>query len=99
MPRGRCCAMSSGRPRPIWRRAGKDRLMSLTIRLNGETRAVAVATVAELVAELATTLRLDPSGRGLAVARNGAVVPRSNWGDTRLAPDDRVEVVRSKQGG
>ena len=73
--------------------------MSVTIRLNGEARLVAAATVAELIAELATAHPLDQSGRGIAVARNGALVPRSRWAEARLAPDDAVEIVRATQGG
>ena len=73
--------------------------MSMMIRLNGVPRAIAAATVGALVAELAGAGRLDRSGHGSAVARNGAVVPRSRWDETRLAPDDAIELVRATQGG
>lgn len=64
------------------------------IRVNGEEVADgAGATVAELVA------RLAPSGKGVAVAVNGDVVPRSVWGHTRLAEGDRVEILTAAQGG
>jgi sulfur carrier protein len=63
--------------------------------VNGERRSVAAADVRGLVA----LLGLDPAGRGLAVARNGEVVPRSAWATTRLAPDDRIEIVGAVQGG
>jgi sulfur carrier protein len=56
---------------------------------------VAAADVRGLVA----LLGLDPAGRGLAVARNGEVVPRSAWAETRLASDDRIEIVGAVQGG
>ena len=36
---------------------------------------------------------------GIAVALNGAVVPRSAWERTRLAERDRVEVLGATQGG
>ena len=39
------------------------------------------------------------SQRGLAVALNGAVVPRAAWPSTTLREGDRVEIVRARQGG
>ena len=52
-------------------------------------------TVAALVAEMT-----DNSGaRGIAVALNGEVVPRSAWDSTDLRPGDRVEVRTAAQGG
>jgi sulfur carrier protein len=37
--------------------------------------------------------------RGVAVAVNGAVVPRAEWGGRALNPDDRVLVIQATQGG
>jgi len=51
------------------------------------------ATVAALVAAMTDT------GRGIAVALNGEVVPRSAWDSTDLRPGDRVEVLTAAQGG
>jgi sulfur carrier protein len=39
------------------------------------------------------------SARGVAVAVNGEVVPRSAWETTGLHPGDRVEVLTAAQGG
>ena len=39
------------------------------------------------------------AARGVAVAVNGAVVPRSQWAATPLQPDDRVEILVAAQGG
>ena len=39
------------------------------------------------------------SGRGVAVALNGVVVPRSQWETTSLAAGQRVEVLQAVQGG
>ena len=50
-------------------------------------------TVSALVAERV------PSARGVAVAVNGEVVPRSRWDDTRVLEGDRVEVLGAKGGG
>jgi sulfur carrier protein len=51
------------------------------------------ATVADLVDHWC------PSPRGIAVARNGEVVPKSAWAQTRLDPGDRVEIVTAAAGG
>ncbi|QJE74447.1 sulfur carrier protein ThiS [Aerophototrophica crusticola] len=40
-----------------------------------------------------------PETRGLAIALNGAVVPRSRWTETTVAEGDAVEVVKVFQGG
>ena len=66
-----------------------------TIRVNGESEPLAAATLAALVAEKA----LDTAQRGIAVALNGAVVPRAAWDVTLLKPGDNVEIVRARQGG
>jgi sulfur carrier protein len=42
---------------------------------------------------------VDTGHRGIAVALNGAVVPRAAWADTPLQPGDNVEIVRARQGG
>jgi sulfur carrier protein len=41
----------------------------------------------------------DAEWRGIAVALNGEVVPRSAWEVTGLRPGDRVEVLTAAQGG
>jgi sulfur carrier protein len=51
------------------------------------------STVADLVG------RWCPSPRGVAVARNGEVVPKSRWSDTRLVLGDRIEIVTAVAGG
>ena len=43
--------------------------------------------------------RLTEARRGVAVAVNGAVVPRSTWATSRLADGDSVEVLTATQGG
>lgn len=37
--------------------------------------------------------------RGIAVAVDGEVIPRSEWGRTKPADRGRVEVLRAVQGG
>jgi sulfur carrier protein len=66
-----------------------------SIRVNGETEPLAAATLADLLAEKA----VDTEQKGIAVALNGAVVPRAAWPQTPLKPGDSVEIVRARQGG
>jgi sulfur carrier protein len=49
------------------------------------------------VAALVATL--TQAQRGVAVAVNGTVVPRSSWATAGLADGDRVEVLSAAQGG
>jgi sulfur carrier protein len=65
------------------------------IRINGETEPFAATTLEALLAEKA----VDTGQRGIAVALNGAVVPRAAWPATALRPGDSVEIVRARQGG
>ena len=65
------------------------------IRVNGETEPLAVTNLEALLAEKA----VDTGQRGIAVAINGAVVPRAAWRDTALNAGDNVEIVRARQGG
>jgi sulfur carrier protein len=65
------------------------------IRVNGESEPLAAATLASLLAEKA----VDTEQKGIAVALNGAVVPRAAWPATQLRPGDSVEIVRARQGG
>jgi sulfur carrier protein len=65
------------------------------LKVNGVEEEVAVATVAELLAERG----IDPKARFLAVAINGNVVRRAEWDAAALAPGDSVEIVRPLQGG
>ena len=68
----------------------------MTIELNGErVRLSTAATVAEAVARLGAV----EARRGIAVAVDGEVVPRSEWERTELAEGQRVEVVGAIQGG
>ena len=65
------------------------------IRVNGETEPLLVSTLAALLEEKA----VDIGQRGIAVALNGAIVPRAAWPQTKLSPGDSVEIVRARQGG
>ena len=64
------------------------------ITVNGDVEDVDDGTtVADLVA------RHRDSPRGVAVARNEEVVPRSRWDATVAADGDRFEILTAAQGG
>jgi len=68
----------------------------MTVELNGEpVELESSATVAAAV-EIAAAAR---DARGIAVAVDGEVVPRSAWDATPLAEGQRVEVLGAIQGG
>jgi sulfur carrier protein len=71
--------------------------MPLSITLNGHDRNFdslsPSATLYELVAELG--LKTDR----VAVERNGEIVPRARWSETKLSERDRLEVVHFVGGG
>ena len=56
-------------------------------------------TVADLVARLVPAFAADRTARGIAVAVDDAVLPRSAWETTTVHPGARVEVVGAVQGG
>ena len=61
--------------------------------VNGERYAYESVSVDTLIAELG----IEP--RGIAVARNGEVVRRSQWTNTMVVSGDLVEVVTAAAGG
>ncbi|MDN6180026.1 MAG: sulfur carrier protein ThiS [Halomonas subglaciescola] len=64
------------------------------IQLNGEPKSLAPDTSAlELIEQLGL------GGRRIAVEINEEIVPRSRLADTRLAHDDKVEIVHAIGGG
>lgn len=65
----------------------------MQIEFNGETTQVTATTILALLEER------DISLRGVAVALNGSVVPKSNWNETSLQDGDVVDVVTAAAGG
>jgi sulfur carrier protein len=62
--------------------------------VNGEPwQLPAGATVADVVA------RLSAEPRGIAVALDGSVVPRTTWGATPVPAGAQLEVLTAVQGG
>jgi sulfur carrier protein len=68
----------------------------MIIELNGRPAELPEgATVADAVKEVG----VDGELRGVAVAVDGEVVRKADWGLTELRSDQSVEVVRAVQGG
>ena len=66
------------------------------IRVNGvPSELPADVTVARLV----ETLELPADARGVAVAVDGEVVPRGEWGARTVRDGAAVEIVQAVQGG
>jgi sulfur carrier protein len=66
------------------------------IRVNGSDSDVRPG---ETVAAVLARLEVGPQARGVAVAVDGEVVPREQWGTYPLADEARVEVLSAMQGG
>ena len=66
----------------------------MNLLVNGTPRDVPQGSTLEgLVNETAA------SRRGVAVAVNGEVVPKTRWSDTRLVESDRIEILTAIGGG
>jgi sulfur carrier protein len=66
----------------------------LEVTINGDSRQFGRAlAVTELLDELAL------AGKRVAIEKNGEIVPRSRYADTRLANGDRLEIVVAVGGG
>ncbi len=63
--------------------------------VGGQPRELAV----HFVGDLLPGLTLPPDGRGIAIAINDAVVPKSRWLEHELRDGDRVEIVKAVPGG
>ena len=66
----------------------------MNVVVNGEDRALSNGTTVAVLVE-----ELGRSPKGMAVAVNEEVVPRSTWRDVELHPGDRIEVLSASQGG
>ena len=66
----------------------------LEVTINGDSRQFGRdLAVTELLAELAL------AGKRVAIEKNGEIVPRSRYADTRLVNGDRLEIVVAVGGG
>jgi len=65
----------------------------MRVRVNGEEREIAAASVQALLAEL------DYEGTHFAIAVNYDVVPKSEWAERSLSSGDEIEIITPRQGG
>jgi sulfur carrier protein len=65
------------------------------IKVNGMFQPWLDATIATLLDEHG----IDAATRGVAVARNGALVPRARWAQTALTAGDEIEIIKAISGG
>ncbi|GJA18602.1 MULTISPECIES: sulfur carrier protein ThiS [Aeromonas] len=68
--------------------------MTLTIRLNDKDQPLAAG---QSVADLLAAQEVNP--QGVAVALNGAVLPRGRWAETRLNDGDELHLFTAIAGG
>jgi sulfur carrier protein len=68
----------------------------MKVMLNGEAAELAEGATVQAAVE---SLHLPAAGRGVAVAVDAEVVPRTEWQSHELKEGARVEVLRAIQGG
>lgn len=68
----------------------------LTLTVNGDPFELAAGST---IADLVGTVTEGGSGRGVAVAVDRCVVPRSEWATTPARAGSQVEVVTAAAGG
>ncbi len=66
------------------------------ISINGESIEVSDGINLE---EFLLTKQISKDGKGIAVAVNEDVIPKSGWNSVELAEGMRVEIVQAVQGG
>ncbi len=67
-------------------------LMSISV--NGEYHDIDTGTTVAHLVE-----RYAPATRGISVAIDGDIVPKSMWAETQLKEDCRVEIITAVAGG
>jgi len=77
----------------VQKQCKNGKVSGLDIYLNGERKHVAASNIAELIPELGI------EGRMIAIERNLEVVPKSEYGNTLLRDQDRIEIVHMIGGG
>jgi len=65
----------------------------MKIKLNGQESSTQSRTIEELLRET------EAPEKGIAVARNGAVVRRIEYSTTAIEENDDIEIIRAVQGG
>lgn len=69
----------------------------MQLEINGQPRSFSELTDSSSVLDLLTLLGLK--GDRVALERNGDIVSRSTWAETRLTHGDKIEIVHFVGGG
>ncbi len=69
-------------------------MSAISLFVNGETVELNEPVTA---AELLTLLEIQP--KGIAIALNAEILPRSEWGSHQIGKGDRIEIVSAAAGG
>lgn len=56
-------------------------------------------TDAASVADALSVINITDAQKGIAVAVNDSVIPRTDWQTHQLQPGDKITVIRATQGG
>ncbi len=67
----------------------------LDLKVNGAGETLAVSTLSDLL----HAKGIEAARKGIAVALNGAVVPRARWAEQMLTSGDTIEIIQARQGG
>jgi sulfur carrier protein len=68
----------------------------MKLQIGGETMEIKpVASIQELL----LSIGVDVEKKGIAIAKNGAVVPKKLWENEQVNDGDAFEIVRASQGG
>jgi sulfur carrier protein len=67
---------------------------SMPVTINGDAGRLPTATSVDALVAL-----WCPSPRGVAVALDGEVIPRSLWPSTQITPGSVIEIVTAAAGG
>lgn len=70
-------------------------MTEIEVHVNGQPETLADGAMLVLLARYDITLETQ----GVAIALNGAVLPRNQWHATQLTANDRIEIVHARQGG
>ncbi len=68
----------------------------MEITLNGQKMTLSQP---QTLAEFLRSRQITKETRGVAVARNGCIAPRSIWDECCLETDDELEVIHAVAGG
>ena len=68
----------------------------MKLQIGGEaTEIKPVASIQELL----LSIGVDVEKKGIAIAKNGTVVPKKSWENEQVNDGDAIEIVRASQGG